>query len=389
MQPLVAGPRSALAEAEVLASLDPRSGSRIDWGVDVLALDGTETDEQLLVDRDIGGSVRWSYRIPDRVGGSGTDVAATRRTASLTIVDDPGFNLLARNYRIWMDLNGVRWHLGVFVPGLPERRDDGRVVHQVLELADLTWRWRQPLLSEPSVVDADTDVLELITSEMEALFGVTPDFGGASALLDEPLFSDQHDPWSARWNQLLQAVGYDQLIADEDGTPTAVPLADIAARTPEMTLSPDGPAYSTVAASVAPVTPSLPNVVRFVARRGPSLPEEGNGWTERRNQSTGEASIDQRGYEVLEIVTVEASDQTVLESVADGEAPRWFAGGGNQLQVSAALYPRLGDRDVIHATKPRLDIDADFAVTGWEIPLQRTDGQQAVLMPIQCEEVIV
>lgn len=389
MQPLVDGPRTGLSEAEVLASLDPTSGNRVEWGVDVLDTALNETEETLPVDVDTGGTVRWSYRPTDRVNGSGTDVATTRRTASLTIVGDPGFNLLAHNYRIWMDLNRVRWHLGVFACSLPERRDDGRVVRQTLELADLTWRWRQRLMAEPSVVDADTDVLALISAEMQTLFGITPDFGGASALLDEPLFSDQHEAWTSRWNQLLQAVGYDQLIADEDGTPTAEPLADIIGREAELTFSPDGPAYSSVATSVSAVLPSIPNVVRFVARRGPTLPVEGNGWTERRNQSTGPASIDQRGEEVVEIVDVEASDQTVLEAVADGEAARWFAGGGNRIQIAAALHPRLSDRDVVHVTKPRLDLDADTAITGWEIPLVRMTTQQAALMNITAEEVIV
>lgn len=387
MQPLVDGPRAGLSEAAVTASLDPRTGNRWEWGVDVLNPDGSPADVIIEFDADLGGQVRWNYRPPDRVRGTGTAVAETRREASLTAICDPTVNLLGYRYRIWVDLNGVRWHQGLFVAGLPDTDDDGVVVRRPLELADLTYLWGQPLVSDPTVDEADTDVLDLISTEMQARFGVTPDFGGASALLDEDMFHDANTRWLTRTNRLLEAVGYDQLIADADGTPTAVPLADIAERAAEVTFSPSGDGWTTVAGSVAPMLDSLPNVVRFVARQGPSLPEEGNGWATRINQSTGPASIDSRGgEEVVEIVEVEASDQETLDAIADADAQRWFAGGGQVAQITAAAYPRFADRDVVEVVKSRLGLDGDWLVTGWTLPLQRVVSETAVLMPLTVEQ---
>ena len=399
MQQLVAGPRAGLAADVVTSALAAAHSTLVRHGVDVLDDNDTPTGETILIDAGAGGQVTWSYRVPDRVAGAETSAAAVRRTARITIGGPFTLDLAVRRFLIWTELRApsgdwVRFDLGVFVATLPTVVDDGRLVRRTLDLADKTHLYASLPVTDPIVVDADTVVTTYIRTGTHGLgpvfdetrFAIVP----STRTLDDD-FVFESGSYLDFYNALLATIGHDQLIADETGIPTAHPLADLSAKGIEHTYG-DRSADRTygpivVSGQLEPLLPTIPNVVRFVARAGPSLPEEGNGIATRTNQSTGPASVDARGREVLLRVDVDAEDQAALDDVADADAQRYFAGGGYRFSGHVGLNPRHSDRDVIGLVMPRLALEAGQAwqVTEWSYPISQISGEQAVLMPLKAE----
>lgn len=389
MQPLLGGPRADLDEATVTAALDNPS-PKVRHGVTVLDSDDAETGETLPVDWQAGGDVTWAFRAADQVAGVTEDPAQVRRDATIALAGDVDEDLLiARRFLLWTELQAtdgtwVRWHLGVFVPTLPAIRDDGTVVRRDLHLADKTWLWQQAKLDEPAVVPADTEALSDIAADLSNLFGESALFPTSTAVLPDDLFIDAGTSYLEKWNREAAAAGYDQIVCNEDGRPTTVALADLAGKGSERTY---GPGYARIVpgGDVEALAPDMPNVVRFVARQGPPSPAEEDGWVTVRNQSTGPASIDQRGYEVFRTVDVDASEQDTLEAVASAEAQRVFKGGGLRFRGRVGLCPAHSDRDVVTFIRPRLGLSGPWLVTEWRYPLREMGSEDAALMDITAE----
>lgn len=388
MQPLIGGPRAHLTEQVVLDALSLNHGARILWGVDVLDATDTVTADVLPV---VSGSITWSYRPPAGTAGRTTATAQVRRRADLVVMGAVHAEVLvARRFRPWVELQAstgelVRFHQGVFIATNPGASDDGTVVTRQVKLADKTYRWGQRTLAEPLHIPAGTNLVGWVQGRLSTVFGEPLTEITASAVVsDEARVFGTGTAELDVMNALLEAAGYDALTATEEGRPRSVPLATLAAMSPERTYGP-GQGKVVTAASVEPLLPTLPNVVRFVARQGPSLPELGNGITERRNEWTGPAAINARGEEVQELVTVEAENQAELEAVADAECQRFFAGGGDRVQIQVGYNPAMSDRDVIGLDKPRLDLAGVWLVTSWSLPLGPVASDADVLMPITCE----
>src|SRR5690606_8270494 len=123
----------------------------------------------------------------------------------------------------------------------------------------------------------------------------------------------------------------------------------------------------------------------YVARRGPTLPEEGNGWVTLRNESSGPASIAVRGFEVFRLVQADAANQAELEAFAKADAQRLFAGGGLRVQVRVGLNPLHDDRDVVRLVRPRVGVSGVWWVTGWRWPIGRFTSQEAATMELSAE----
>ena len=392
LQPLTVGPREGLDEDDVLAALS-NPAPRVRHRVELLDAHDQLTVDTLPIDEDTGGWVRWSYRPPDDWGQPGTDTATVRRKASLQLVGDvDDETLLTRRVRIVTEHQApsgvwVPWHLGVYEPTLPGRTDDGILVRRTLDLAPKEHRWAQVAIGDWVTVDTGTNVLDVITEDLSDEFDET---NVAFPTVDDPLLGDvmQFPPdisWMEKWRRMLESIGCGPVHTNEDGRATATDLAALPGAPAEITY---GPGHSRIvtAGSVDPALPTIPNVVRFVARRGPSLGGiEGNGWVTVRNQSDGPASIDQRGWEVLQTVDVTATDQTHLETIAAADAQRWFAGGGLRFTGRIGLNPRHSDSDVIGLVKPRLGLSGAWIVTDWTYPLRTIDQEAAVLMDITCE----
>lgn len=387
MQTLLAAPRQDLDEATVTAAL--LYGRKVRHGVDVLDTSDRQTNETIRWEE---GEVRWSYRPADRVTGETTEAAAVRRQASLTLDGPQGFSsVVNRRFRLWTEILSpsgvwVRFWLGVFAATVPPTEDDGMVIRQRLTLADKSHRWNERTLTEPLTVTASTNVVDYVESSLTSVFGESR-FAIPSSeftLADDMTF-EASTSYLKLYNTLLEAAGYDQLSADEAGLPASQPLSTLLAKTYEVHYGP-GERKIVTASTIEPLLTSLPNVVEFHARSGPSLAEEGNGIRTVKNQSTGPASIDQRGEEVVLKVTVDVDDQDELDTVAYADAQRYFAGGGERFTGQVALNPLHGDRDFIRLTKPRIGLAAaDFWVTQWTYPLRPVTGPEAVLMAVVAE----
>lgn len=390
MQQLLGGPRAALDADVVTTVLEHTGGTKARHGVTVLQVDGTPLPGASL---DVeGGEVRWAYRPPDSVDELSNDAAEVRRTATLT-VGPTDLALESYRYLIWTELQApdgtwVRFHLGVFISTNPPITDDGLTVRRPLKLADKTYRYRREL-TEAIVVDAGENPVDYVIADLTSRFGETAFSMPATTveLTEAMAFPAGSTTFLGLYNALLEVAAYDQLTCDEDGRPRSVPLATLAGQGPEWRYGP-GEGKILTPGEVAPLIEHLPNVVRFVARQGPSLAEEGNGIVTVRNQSTGPASIDQRGEEVEIRVEVDAEGQDELEAIAAADAQRWFAGGGLRYTGQVALNPLHSDRDVIALTKPRLGLAGTWLVTEWSYPLQLIETPDAVLMHITAERRI-
>lgn len=399
LQPLLAPPRESLTEAEVEATLNLERGPVIRHGVDVLDTSDRPTGETVPVDATNGGEIVWSYRPPDDVvdgrSDNSTDAAEVRLQASLTLTGELTIPLPARRFRPWTEMLSpsglwVRFNHGVHVPTSPPINDDGITIRRILALADKTFRYKSRKLIEPIEVAAATNCVAWVIDDLGTRFGETTTYITASTItLDVGKVFEPGLTMLDVYNALLETAGYDQLTCDENGRPTSFPLADLAARGPEVTYGP-GMAKIVTAGAVEPLLPDMPNVARFVARQGPTLAEEGNGFARRVNTSTGPASVAARGGELIEtVVEVDAEDQTALEAIADADSQRYFAGGGLRFTGQIGLNPRHGNRDVIGLDKPRLGLSGTWLVTEWRLPLKAVDGEGAVLMSITCEKRVV
>jgi len=327
----------------------------------------------------------------DRVTGDTTEAATVRRQGSLTVKYDPALPVAVRRFRVWTEHlapsgEWVRFWLGVFGATNPPLTDDGIIVTRTLTLAEKSFGWDQYKLDDPVTEPAGVVVVDEVKAELSALFGETAFSIPTStvALVDAMTF-DAGTSYLAKWNAMLEAAGMDQLSTDEAGRPESMLLTDLTAKAAEWDYGP-GSGKIVTAGAVEPLLAFLPNVLRFVARSGPSLPDEGNGIRTVKNQSTGPSSIDQVGQQPPVTIEVAAETQAQLDAVAFQDAQRYFAGGGLRFTGQVALNPLHGNRDVVTITKPRLGLSADWLVTSWTYPLKRIDSADAVLMPIVCEQ---
>jgi hypothetical protein len=393
VQVLTGGPREGLPEAELRDALAFRHGGRVRHGCDVLDLSDRNTSRSLRFEGR-GSSVTWAYRPPDRMGGQVTSVAEVRRRATLVVPGTLTENLNAVRLQLWTELQlragrWARFHLGVFEvlnPGAVA--DDGQVLRRSLALADKSHRWANSQLVDPVHVPAGTVAVEWVKARLTEVFGETRfAIATSTATLDQPRTLEAGLSWLEALSRVLEAVAFDQLTVTEDGLPAAQPLATLSGRGVEQIYG-AGHGKVLTAGQVDPLWPSLPNVVRFIARQGPSLGNvEGNGRRTVRNQTTGPASITARqGREVELRVEVDADDQPTLDAIAEAEAQRYFAGGGQRWTGRVALNPRHSDRDVIELKLPRLGLDdGSWLVTEWNLPLGPMTSPDDALMTITAE----
>jgi hypothetical protein len=420
VQTLLGAPRGALDPARVSEALSLARGAQVRNGVDVLV--GGEVRGPL---RFTDGEVTWSYRAPDSTAGQSDSPAAVRRQASLTVPAQQGVNLLGAQLRVWTDLRlrparaGVtsstttistpttstpittdvasvasdwaRFYLGVFIVTNPGAlSDDGLRVTRTLALADKSYLWNTATLTEPLVVASGTKPVTYVRDRLAERGETAFALSGADTPLTAGRTFEAGTSLLDVWSRLLEADGNEQLTADELGRPASQPLSVIASRGPEVTYGARQGKVLT-AGQVEPLLPSLPNVVRFSARQGPSLGNvEGNGLRTVRNQSTGPASIAARGYEVELRVDVEADTQAALNVIAQAEAQRYFAGGGLRWTGQVGLNPRHSDRDVIGLDLPRLEQSGGaWLVTSWTYPLGPLTDTGGALMPVTAERRVV
>lgn len=396
MQQLLGGPRAGLSAAEVNYALSLET-PRYRCGVDVLDVAGDNPIANTL--RVEGSEVQWASRVREQQSGSPEVQAEVRRTASMTAVTDLGFNVYAATFRPWMELQTftggwVRFNQGLFLHvGAPPHDYDGIVNRRSLDLADATHRYASTELDDYVAVPFNRNPILFVREILEARFQQTRfAFPATNAATTDDLVFEPGTSYLQMFNTVLEHCGLDALIVDEEGRNTTRLSVDPADRPLEHTYQPGGTLLA--AGQLAAVTPEIPNVVRFQPTNPPTLLEEGNGQATRKNQSTGPACIDERGFEISKIVEVDAEDQPALERIADRDKNFHFAGGGVRYVGQVGLNPRHGDSDIVGLYKPSMGLGSTAAalkcqVVSWALPMRAPSGDGDVLMPIEAEQVVL
>jgi len=394
VQQLLAGPRAQLDRALLTDALSLRHGATVRHGVDVFDLAGRPTFERLPW---TSGTVTWAYREPSETGGQELTRTGIRRRFDVTLsgrVD--GINLSARRLRPWtgLRLRDGAWAVfrhGMFEPENPGLADDGVHVRRDVQAVDKAGRWSAKTLGRPIVVPGTVPIVAYVQASLTAVFGEVDFAIAASPLtLGRQRVFEADDSYLDFYSELLQGIGHDQLTADEEGRPASQPVSVLAGQGAEATYGARQGKILT-AASVDPLFPTLPNVLIFSARQGPSLGNEiGNGLAVRRNERTGPASIEARGggvaAEVEQTIPVDVDNQSALEAVADAEQQRYFAGGGLRFRGRIGLNPLAGERDVFAVRLPRLGLVSGLWVcTEWSLHMTSLTDHAAALMDVTAE----
>lgn len=395
MQGWTEGPRSHLSQLDAEHSISWEGGAKFSWGVEAYDL-ATGSPKSLSVEF-IDGSVDWSYRVPNSVTGRADLEASVRRTAVLNVVGDILPDVFNTMFKIYLEMSSgnsitSKWYLGSFVASLPPFNFDGKLRRWTLELADKTHYWDQRKIKDPKSISINQHALLYVQTLLFDVFqeGVF-DFPNENRFLDEPLFVEKNSSYLEIFNLVLEATGFEPLTTNPDGLAKTRVAEDFFSIPIEHVYSTEQNSTVLEQVSIDPLLANAPNVLRFVAQRGPSLPVEGNGIYTIYNLNVGPGSINNRGYEIPETVEVEANNQAELESIALRDANRFFMGGGERVSITTGINPRHDDRDVIAVYYPDVGLDSletKWAVTSWMIPLSsEISSENDVTMSIEAEKL--
>ena len=388
MQTLNAAPRDAYTTAQIVALLEADNVT-VDFGADLLNLNLGFVDDLS----------------PDLVGGSvGRKCYGTIHgfcTLQLSRVLTWGVDLV-RPYLILSSGSTVaRWNLGVYVLTTPQR-----TLGETPETYEVQGYDRLMLLDRQ--VGADYSVAEDVTyrAAILAVFaaaglsGVLIDGSAAESSLPVtkswPLVARSSDPdqtntpvtWLRIINELLQAINFRSVWADQDGQFRCGAYQDPKVRTPEYVF--DADSSLTIVGEDRTIIEDVwatPN--RWVFRQtnraeGAALATEGNGIYTLVNQSDGPTSIDGRGLVWTSVVDYEAASQATLVSLAD----RRVASDRRvttTLNVSTGPFPGAGHFDVFTYVDGAAGGARKVQATGWRMPLDGGNVEwewEAVTSPV-------
>lgn len=369
MQPLTAAPRDGLTEAQVRALLAAGAAITVRAGAELLGLD-------LVVRSDISD---------DLVGGSVERVmhAPIHGTCRLQLATElPWSSTLVRPY-MELSADGVtaRWTVGVFSLTTPAER-----MHETPGTFDVQGYDRLSLLArevgDSYSVTAGTSYLVAVTAAVAAagLTGVLLDGSAAAKVLPAdrtwPILAETTPTtWLRIVNDLLAAIGYRGMYADNDGLLRSGPYADPATRAPEYVL----PAYgdASLVGEEREQTTDLwdaPNRWVFVQQNAPAAPVAGAGLYVVVNQSDGPTSVDARGLTWTKTVQVDAADQDSLQTrgdavvAADRRATR-------TLKVRTVPWPAAGHADIYTYDDPALGGAVKVQASQYQLDLAGADTE--------------
>lgn len=330
------------------------------------------------------GSVTYQYSQPRP--GDDANSTVVRRTGNLVVGDplptymDPGRALFKPYVEMQAPSTGnwVKFYLGEFVSLAPTTdRTQDRIIHRY-RLVDRIQEYARARTFDWYVADIDTNIALLVRDILGDEFGETKfDIPGTSDVLDFDLVFPSGTSWLEVINTCLQSVGWDELSIDSEGRNTTRPSANL--KGVEWHYPEDTPIVTS--AKVEPFVGEIPNVLIFKAKRGPTLPEEGNGIFTVTNQVIGPLSVDGRdGTIVSEEVLVEASDQNKLQRLALAIAEIRFKGGGDVVRLGVGLNPLHDDKDLVNLRKTDLGIDDQrFWVSSWSIKMSSSVRDMATM----------
>lgn len=382
MQPLDAPPRDHLTAAEVTAVL---TGDHLhtDFGAEVLNLDLTVN-----TDYGTGGDISAD------VAGGGVERQMHNRihgTCRLDLETElPWGSVLVRPYML-LSSQGVeaRFNCGVYMLTTPETRYGTDPIVYSAQGMDRVY-----LLDRE--VGEDYTILEGVTY-YDALVAVFADAGLTGYLIDGdaldhtlpvdrewPLVGTSTDPdqtdspvtWLRIVNDLLAAVNFRGVWADEHGIYRCQAYQAPTDRSPEFTFDADDIAVSIVGEDpvLAADLYKSPNRWVFLWSNRPDGPQavEGDGMYTVDNVADGPSSQEARGLVWPKVFEYEAASQTVLESLGDRRVADDMR-ASSAFSVTTAPFPAAGHFDVFTYTDARTGGTRKVLATSWSFDLDGSD----------------
>lgn len=367
MQQLTAAPRSSLTAQQVTSLL---------LGDSLTVTAGAERlNSSLVVQEDISN---------DLLAGSIERVmgATVHGTCKLEISRVLAWGTdLVRPYMILS--NGTvtaRFNLGVFTLTTPERP-----VGLTPETYSCAGYDRLYLLNRPV---GDTYIVTAGTSYLAAVQNVVSAAGLSGVYLDStaqgktlptdmvwPLKPAQGQAGSTSWlnviNDLLSAISYRGLWADENGLFRSEPYVTPSARAPEFTFTTDA---ATIVGQDRTFTQDIWNVPNrwvFVQQNLTAAPADGAGQYTVNNVSNGLTSQNSRGLVWPKVVELAAADQASLQAQGDviAAADQQVAA---ELKVTLGPFPAAGHWDVYAYSDSAISV-SKVVCTQWQLDLSGAD----------------
>lgn len=292
---------------------------------------------------------------------------------------DPGeaVNWLSDRIRPEMIIDGVTYHLGIFLPASVciQENDTQRVVS--VEAYDQCWILRDTKTEGLQYFAAGTNYLTaiqtLLTTAGIALVSATP----SSAVLAEA-----REDWDIGTsyldiiNQLLSEINYNAIWFDQDGLAILEPASVPSAANIEHTLD-DTDVQSLLLPNCSRETDiyTAPNV--FIAVCSNADKNSVMVATSENTNPQSPLSIARRGRRIVSVVNVDnIASQTELQAYADNLRNQSMI-SGETIQVTTGLLPGYGVADVV-AIRCR-DLFATCIEHSWRMQLQVGGTMQHIL----------
>ena len=337
------------------------------------------------------GSRRWSFRY-ERLSSANIKLADLtgvlsctvdhnqsldiKRTAKLVLLDDGTIDYLQDRIRPWARLHippygasdWVEWPMGVFILASPTRGVDAAgVVTRSVQGYDLLQYYKDDPVAARYTVDAG----DVYTTEVNTLIGsVDRNIVASTLVVPASMEWDPGTPKLDIVNDMLAAVNYDSLFADENGVMVAQPYQSPADRAEEYTYVDDSTSVFHPEMEQTLDLFDVPNSWTMVVSQ-PDRAVLSSSYT--NNDPSSLTSTVSRGRTIRSFKTVtNAADQATLDALvarAAFEASQVY----EELVFTTGIMPIHSANDVLRMSYTGLALNAKFSELSWSMPLD-ADG---------------
>lgn len=150
--------------------------------------------------------------------------ARIKRGGSLEIVSKKPINWWGRKrLRIWIEVNGYRWSLGVFIPSSPEQKHNGDKTSFTVEISDKLLILDDDKIPYALTIPKGTNLTSWVENYIRST-GETKIYIAPSQLVNKrPLVWDAATEMLTVINDILDYIGYFSLSVSPEGTFSAEP----------------------------------------------------------------------------------------------------------------------------------------------------------------------
>lgn len=311
----------------------------------------------------LGGSLDFSLFTQIRSGGS------------IRIIERENINYLSDRIKLFYELwDGQQWKsfpLGIYLPASPRKIMDGDLIERDIDIYDKTIVLNQAMIDDTWIVPAGAVVTDAVRYCLEWAEGVHVKSSITES--DQTLLSDMiWMPGTAIIriiNDLLEAINYFSIWADENGTFRAEPYTSPGRRTPVWHFE-NG--KDSVHLQLINQDIDYFNVANVVILVTEAIGEGTSAMISKIYNDDAESpfSISNRGRMIVDF---RENEEATSQEILDAKAQRILSEAMQVCENIEIQHPWLpiSINDVITITEPVLDFDmAKFAVTKKTTPLQ-------------------